>query len=132
MRKSHWTFAKSGRMCEGEHLQIPVRYLGPVQGQPFGGAAVVTAGLSERGPSGGAGRIVQHLLLRRRNPPFTQYVSRSQAAVTAATALGPVSCPPAEDTQHTDLLWTVKTMDLGKVVQTEHTFTGLSHFMSSK
>lgn len=51
-------------------------HLWPVQGQPLGGAAVVAAGLGERRPQGRAGRVVEDLLLRRRNPPLAQDLAR--------------------------------------------------------
>lgn len=46
-------------------------YLWPVQGQPLRGAAVVAAGLSERGAQGGARWVVEDLLFCPRYPPFT-------------------------------------------------------------
>lgn len=74
-------------------------HLRPVQGQPLGGAAVVAAGLGERRPQGRAGRVVQDLLLRRRDPPLAQDLARPQAAVTAAAALGPLARRPAGEAQ---------------------------------
>lgn len=70
-------------------------HLGPVQGQPLGGAAVVVAGLGERRPQWRAGRVVQDLLLRGRNPPLAQNLAGPQASVTAAAALGPLARQPA-------------------------------------
>ena len=53
------------------HLSSWPAYLGPVQGQPFRGAAVVVAGFSERRSQGAACSVVQDLLLRDRQPPLT-------------------------------------------------------------
>lgn len=78
-----------------KHVRLNPCYLWPVQGQPLWGAAVVAAGLSERGPRRRTGGVVQDLLLRHREPPFTEHLPGTQAAVTAATALRPISCPPA-------------------------------------